>query len=559
MYRIAIVVIAYKRAASLLRLLDSLTNAYYPEELDVPLIISVDKSDSTTVADIARDYVWEHGDKLVRIHNENLGLRQHVLMCGDIADEYDGVIMLEDDLYVSPSFYMYTIAAFNRTRMVPKIGGISLYNHRLNVHAREPFEAIDDGYDNYYMQFASSWGQAFSAEQWAEFRSWYEEHKDDVITADNVPANVSSWSEKSWLKYCIKYLIDTGKFFLYPRVSYATNFGDEGEHMNAEGVNDLQVPLAGLRRYGQIDLHFSDIDESMAVYDAYFENMCLEYRLPTAVRGQVTVDVYGCKQSGGYKRYVLSSKPLPYRMLECYGRRLRPLEANVIFKIEGMDLFLYDTQKPGKAPAVNPVGKYLYNYRALKAKEMMSILMYRLKLKTPFGKPKKKPERPIPTGARRTRTVEENAVDTIPANENAVIEGAADESAVYEVPVAENVIAENVVDVNSIEADVTDTSTINGTDNIENNMDGNYINEHPTDLDMTEGTTVESLQVVAADTMNRADAAAEIINPEIVPMENPVEFPAEAVPEITEIPEVPADDSLPDETKTRELHILSGN
>ena len=125
MDRIAIVVIAYNRTASLLRLLDSLTNAYYPEELDIPLIISVE---------------------------ENLGLRQHVLECGNIADEYEGVILLEDDLYVAPSFYLYTLAAFARTRMVPRIGGISLYNHRLNVHAREPFEAIDDGYDNYYMQ-----------------------------------------------------------------------------------------------------------------------------------------------------------------------------------------------------------------------------------------------------------------------------------------------------------------------------------------------------------------------------------------------------------------------
>ena len=419
MDRIAIVVIAYNRTVPLLRLLDSLTNAYYPEELDVPLIISVDKSFNTTVADIAKDYVWEHGDKYVRLHEENLGLRQHVLMCGDIANEFDGVILLEDDLYVSPSFYMYTLAAFARTRMVQKIGGISLYNHRLNVHAREPFEAIDDGYDNYYMQLASSWGQAFSTEQWRAFRSWYEEHKDEPVAADNVPVNVSSWSEKSWLKYCIKYLIETGKYFLYPRVSYATNFGDEGEHMSADGGgNDLQVPLAGLRRFGQIDLHFSDIDESMAIYDAYFENMCLEYRLPTVVRGQVSIDIYGMRQSSGYKRYVLSSRPLPYRMLESYGRRLRPVDANVICKIEGLDFFLYDTQKAGKAPAVNDVSKYLYNYRALKAKEMMKILMYRVKLKTPFGKPRKKPARGIPTGSRRIKTLNENSV-----NENVNAEG----------------------------------------------------------------------------------------------------------------------------------------
>ncbi len=391
MDRIAIVVIAYNRAQALLRLLDSLTNAYYPEGLDIPLVISVDKSDSAEVENVANDYIWDHGDKYVRLHEVNLGLRQHVLECGDIAAGYDGAILLEDDLFVSPAFYMYTLAALQRTRMVQRIGGISLYNHRLNVHAREPFEAIDDGYDNYYMQFASSWGQAFSAEQWIGFRKWYEEHKDDDIAADNVPVNVSSWSDRSWLKYYIKYLVDTDKYFLYPRISFTTNFGDDGEHMDsgAAGISDLQVPLAGIRSYGQIDMHFSDIDESMAVYDSYFENLCLEHRLPEMVRGQVSIDIYGTRQSSGYKRYVLSSKPLPFRMLESYGRRLRPVDANILYKVEGRDLFLYDTSKAGKAPSVNTPERYLYDFRAINAKEMISILAFRLKCRL-FGSKKKK-------------------------------------------------------------------------------------------------------------------------------------------------------------------------
>ncbi|MCR4806938.1 MAG: glycosyltransferase family 2 protein [Lachnospiraceae bacterium] len=375
---VAIVVVAYNRTQSLLRLLDSLTGAYYPEGLSVPLIISVDKSDSTAVEDIARDFVWDHGNKFVRTHEENLGLRQHVLECGDLALEYDGIIMLEDDLYVSPSFYMYTLAALARTRAESRVGGISLYDHRLNVHSREPFEAMDDGYDNYYMQFASSWGQAFSATQWKGFRDWYEVNKDKDIAGDNVPFNVSSWSDKSWLKYYIRYLIDTDGYFLYPRKAFSTNFGDEGTHAD-ESDNDLQVPLAGIRKYGQIDLHFSDIEESGAVYDAYFENTRLASRLPEGVRDDLTVDLYGTKQAGSYKRYVLSSNPLPYRILESYGRRLRPVDANVFYKIGGKDIFLYDTSKAGKAPEVSLTDRYLYDHRALKAKEMTAILRYRIK------------------------------------------------------------------------------------------------------------------------------------------------------------------------------------
>ena len=406
MDRLAIVVIAYNRVAALLRLLDSLTNAYYPEELDIPLIISVDKSDSTAVEDVARDYVWEHGDKSVRLHETNLGLRQHVLLCGDISAEYDGVVMLEDDLYVSPSFYMYALAALSRTRMEKKVAGISLYNHRMNVHAREPFEAIDDGYDNYYMQFASSWGQVFGTEQWNGFREWYAEHKDDELAAVNVPENVSSWSEKSWLKYYIKYLIETDRYFIYPRVSFTTNFGDEGTHADT-GVNDLQVPLAGIRRYGQIDFHFSDIDDSGAVYDAYFENMRLGSSLPEGFGEDVSIDLYGRRQSGGYKHYLLSGRALPYRVVASYGRRLRPIDANVYYKIEGKDYFLYDTQKPGRAPEKDETSKYLYNYRAIKAKEMMAVLKYRIRSKLKFGKSEKKA--PVTT-AGTVKTVGENKI-----------------------------------------------------------------------------------------------------------------------------------------------------
>lgn len=376
----AIVVIAYNRKTALLRLLDSLSGAYYPEGLNVPLIISIDKSDSTEVEKAAESYVWKHGDKSVRIHEKNLGLRAHVLECGDISKEYDGIIMLEDDLYVSPAFYMYALAALEHTKNDDRIGGISLYNHRLNVHVREPFEAIDDGYDNYYLQFASSWGQAFCESQWSSFKEWYELHKAEDITSANVPANVSSWSEKSWLKYYIKYLIDTDRYFIYPRISYTTNFGDEGTHAD-KGVNDLQVPIAGMRVNGEPDFCFSDLKESRARYDAYFENMCLEEILPEKVKGDISIDMYGMRQEGGYKRYVLSSKSLPYNTVASYGRRLRPVDANVVYDTEGRDFFLYDTKTPGNSPAVNEADKYLYNYRALKAKEMLSVLKYRIKAK----------------------------------------------------------------------------------------------------------------------------------------------------------------------------------
>ena len=384
----AIVVIAYNRKDSLKRLLSSLERADYPKGVSVPLIISIDKGDNAGVIQLSDSFIWSHGVKTVIKQEENLGLKKHVIKCGCLTNVYDSIIMLEDDLYVSKAFYYYACDAMFFVKDNDKIAGVSLYDHRLNVHVREPFQAYDDGYDNYYFQFASSWGQAYSKDQWALFSEWYVSNADKEVRADNVPENVYSWSDKSWLKYYIKYLIDTDRYFLYPRISYTTNFSDEGTHALTGGT-DLQVPLAIMNADNAIECRFSTLDESRAIYDAFFENTKLEQKLPNEAWDNVTIDLYGYKPAALYNRFILSRRPLPYRILESFGRTLRPIDSNIVFKIEGKDYFLYDTEKPGTMPKTNDTAKYLYIYRAIKAKEMKNILKYRIKEAMPFHKKKR--------------------------------------------------------------------------------------------------------------------------------------------------------------------------
>ena len=62
---IAIVVVTYNRVDSLSRLMDSLERASYGNDR-IPLIISVDKSNTNVVEDFADNYVWPYGDKIVQ-------------------------------------------------------------------------------------------------------------------------------------------------------------------------------------------------------------------------------------------------------------------------------------------------------------------------------------------------------------------------------------------------------------------------------------------------------------------------------------------------------------
>lgn len=367
----AIVVIAYNRDKALYRLLDSISKASYPDK-NINLIISIDKGDNPKVYTVADDFEWNYGEKTVIRHPERNGLKDHVLSCGDLSEKYGSVILLEDDLYVSKGFYEYAVKALEFSSRDNKISGISLYNHLFNVHVREPFEAVNDGYDNYYFQFASSWGQGFSKEQWRGFRDYLKLHDNENIAAYNVPLNVSSWSDKSWLKHCIKYMIENDLYFLYPRVSLTTNFMEEGMHAKSV-CDDLQVSLLCNDKN---NWNFSNLRESKSVYDAFFENMGI-------MEKDVCIDLYGYKEINeesvrNYKR-LLSSKPYPYKVIKSYGRHFRPLDMNIIEQAVGEDLFLYDLSVAAVAPKVNLVQKLLYNYRGFKSSYGIEIIKHRLK------------------------------------------------------------------------------------------------------------------------------------------------------------------------------------
>ncbi len=372
----AIVVIAYNRVKPLKRLLNSLLMAEYPKSGSIPLIISIDKSDNTDVIKTAGEFEWTHGEKRTAIHEERLGLKKHVLECGDYSREYGSVILLEDDLFVMRDFYNFAISALEHTKDDEKTGGVSLYNHCLNVHSREDFSAIDDGFDNYYMQFASSWGQAYTKKQWEGFRNWLKDK--DGLYGEEIPENVRSWSESSWLKYNIAYLIEKNMFFLYPRSSMTTNFMSKGEHSGSESF-DLQVPLG---YYSRKNYRFSTSDNSSSMYDAFFENIQLKELVSERLsieKKELVTDLYGLRGKIQGKRYLLSSASLPYRILRSYGRSLRPIDSNIIYDIDGESFFLYDTEKKEPAPKLVKAERSLYNYRALSMNRMLDIMKYRIK------------------------------------------------------------------------------------------------------------------------------------------------------------------------------------
>ena len=67
------------------------------DDLSISLVISIDGGGHERVVEIANELV-AHEDKRVIAGNRNMGLRDHIISCGDLSLEYGSVIVLEDDL-----------------------------------------------------------------------------------------------------------------------------------------------------------------------------------------------------------------------------------------------------------------------------------------------------------------------------------------------------------------------------------------------------------------------------------------------------------------------------
>jgi hypothetical protein len=376
-----IVVVAFNRIDSIARLLNSLSNAQI--EKDTRLIISIDYSGDNAVEKYANKFNWEYGEKIVITHEKNLGLRKHVLKCGDLTQKYGSIILLEDDLVVSPLFYQYTKKALDFYDENDKVAGISLYNHKYNVNAQQTFEPLSDGFDNYWLQFASSWGQAWSAKQWQGFKFWYDNEATKLLVTDDIPTNIVNWPESSWLKYFIKYLVVTNKYFIYPRSSLTTNFSDIGTNVIKVDYT-YQVSLA----LSKHNYNFSTYSESNAIYDVFFEvsPSILKKFNKTLEAYDFEVDLYGTKLLSNIKKeYLLSNKELTNKALLSFSRDLRPHDFNIVsdFLSGNKKVFNLSPSKKFKVKeSIESLNSNLdYYFYSLPFKKLISLIVEKIKYK----------------------------------------------------------------------------------------------------------------------------------------------------------------------------------
>jgi hypothetical protein len=241
---------------------------------------------------------------------------------------------------VAKDFYNYAYQALNCYERDEKVAGIALYCYEWNGYAFSDFHPLNNGYDAFFGQFGVSWGQAWTKNQWQQFRA-YVDASPSLKPDKHIPSRVRSWKH-SWLKYFIYYMQEQKKYYVVPYQPLTTCFGDAGVHNKTGDTRNQVAVYQGI----QHTYRFPAFEDGKH-YDAFFESIDLKegFRLD----GELCVDLYGV-QKRNYRLYdyVLTPVLLNRKIIKKYGLLMRPAELNIQEEVAGEGIFLYQMNENGR-------------------------------------------------------------------------------------------------------------------------------------------------------------------------------------------------------------------
>ena len=326
----AIIIPAFRRFDSLMRLWDTVEKADYPHR-EITVCVSIDGGGDNRIREAVEKIRFSHGQVQIVTRDNNIGLKNHLLWCGDLSEKYGSVIILEDDLVVDRYFYRFAQETLEKYGELDDIAGVALYSPRYNELARLPFEPMHNGCSGYFMQSPCSWGQAWTASQWNRFREFYRNvSPTDIESAVDLPRNIREWGEASWKKTFALYMVRTERYFFYPYVSHSTNCAEDHGTNQVKHLDNFQVPMASQGRDFEGNI-LPEWNDRKVVYDAFMEpiSQFLFDQLGVS-RNECAIDLYGTKESELLKKktYALTTRPVRAALRQ-FPLKFRPIEHNL--------------------------------------------------------------------------------------------------------------------------------------------------------------------------------------------------------------------------------------
>lgn len=337
---IAIVLVGFNRAKSLKRLLRSVLNADF-QNSSPPIYICLDFSpiQELIVKYIEDLLIFNPEIKVIR-QTTSLGLKEHILLCGDLVQDHDGLIMLEDDLVVSPSFYQYAQKAFAYYRDKSHIASIALFKYEYDEIRFFPFYPLEDDSDVHFIQVPCSWGQLWSSQQWTDFRNWLS-IQGDTSFLECLPSYVKEWGENSWKKLFMAYMIHKELYTVFPNRSFTTNLEELGTNSSSTGLFNSVLSLEAN------DWKYKSLEDSKCVYDSWFEitEESLKKWNPNLSHLSFDVDIKRSKTLKEYKTQKVLTFSDNIESEYNFSKNLSPIEANIAMDIVGSSLKILSLEK----------------------------------------------------------------------------------------------------------------------------------------------------------------------------------------------------------------------
>lgn len=324
-----LVVITDRRPHSLARLLKSTSRARYLGDT-VNLKIHMEQTADRVTRMLVNGFEWTHGSKTVRHRIIKGGLMPAIVESWYPSSKDNYAVFLEDDVEVSPLFYVwakYNILRYryseDRKEKQQQLYGISLYSPRhleLFPEGRRPFDPVTaigpefDPHVPYLTSVPCSWGAVYFPEHWIEFHSYLtvrmadlRQQPDQPLLNITVPGSRSERWKSSWKKYFIELVYLRSYVMLYPNFqkfeSFSTNHLEFGTHVKKErtknALDEFLVPL--MQRdtiVSQLPQQHLPAFHKLPVLDLWGNRVTLEYLESVAIDWHRNVSA--CPRNAGH-------------------------------------------------------------------------------------------------------------------------------------------------------------------------------------------------------------------------------------------------------------------
>lgn len=254
-----VVLFVYNRLDHTEKVIDSLKKNLLAKETDLYVFSDAAKTENgqekvAVVREFIKKTDWHEYFKNVTIveAKENKGLAKSIIGgVTDILEKYEKVIVVEDDLVLSPYFLNYMNGALDYYKDVQNVWSISGYSFPMKSLETYP-------HDIFYSYRGSSWGWATWLDRWVKTdwevktyekmmqdKSWQKRFNRGGADLTGMLALQMAGKINSWAVRWVYTQSNLDMYTVYPKKSYILNDGCDGSGTHSGVHSELDTDIAG--------------------------------------------------------------------------------------------------------------------------------------------------------------------------------------------------------------------------------------------------------------------------------------------------------------------------